>query len=52
MNGSFIEVNLRMETSVPGIYAIGDVTGKMMLAHAASAQGIIAVETCWEEPGN
>jgi len=44
MSRSFIEVNLRMETSVPGIYAIGDVTGKMMLAHAASAQGIIAVE--------
>lgn len=44
MNGSFIEINPRMETSVPGIYAIGDVTGKMMLAHAASAQGIVAVE--------
>ena len=44
MKGSFIEVNSRMETAVPGIYAIGDVTGKMMLAHAASAQGIVAVE--------
>jgi dihydrolipoamide dehydrogenase len=44
MNGSFIEVNSRLETSIPGIYAIGDVTGKMMLAHAASAQGIVAVE--------
>jgi dihydrolipoamide dehydrogenase len=44
LNGSFIEVNSRMETAVPGIYAIGDVTGKMMLAHAASAQGIVAVE--------
>jgi dihydrolipoamide dehydrogenase len=44
MKGSFIEVNSRMETTVPGIYAIGDVTGKMMLAHAASAQGILAVE--------
>jgi len=42
--GSFIEVNSRMETNVPGIYAIGDVTGKMMLAHAASVQGIVAVE--------
>lgn len=39
-----IVVNERMETSVPGIYAIGDVTGKMMLAHVASHQGIVAVE--------
>ncbi len=37
-----IEVNRQMETSVPGIYAIGDVTGKWMLAHAASHQGLIA----------
>lgn len=44
MDKSFIEVNSRMETNVPGIYAVGDVTGKMMLAHAASAQGIVAVE--------
>ena len=32
-----------METSVPGVYAIGDVTGKSMLAHVASAQGKVAV---------
>ena len=31
-------------TNVPGIYAIGDVTGKMMLAHVAEAQGIVAAE--------
>lgn len=37
-----IAVNDRMETSVPGIYAIGDVTGKYMLAHVASHQGIVA----------
>src|SRR5579871_6293356 len=37
-----IPVNDRMQTSVPGIYAIGDVTGKYMLAHVASHQGIIA----------
>jgi dihydrolipoamide dehydrogenase len=37
-----IAVNEKMETSVPGIYAIGDVTGKYMLAHVASHQGIIA----------
>jgi dihydrolipoamide dehydrogenase len=37
-----IAVNDKMETNVPGIYAIGDVTGKYMLAHVASHQGIIA----------
>jgi dihydrolipoamide dehydrogenase len=37
-----IPVNEKMETNVPGIYAIGDVTGKYMLAHVASHQGIIA----------
>ncbi|CAM0116816.1 dihydrolipoyl dehydrogenase [Rhabdochlamydiaceae symbiont of Dictyostelium giganteum] len=37
-----ILVNDKMETSVPGIYAIGDVTGKVMLAHVASHQGIVA----------
>jgi dihydrolipoamide dehydrogenase len=39
-----IPVNDRMETAVPGIYAIGDVTGIMMLAHVASRQGIVAAE--------
>lgn len=37
-----IEVNDKMETVIPGIYAIGDVTGKAMLAHVASHQGIVA----------
>jgi dihydrolipoamide dehydrogenase len=37
-----IEVNDKMETSVKGIYAIGDVTGKWMLAHVAAHQGIVA----------
>ncbi|HEY9660777.1 MAG TPA: dihydrolipoyl dehydrogenase [Allocoleopsis sp.] len=45
----FIPVNDRMEVlkdgePVPHLWAIGDATGKMMLAHAASAQGIVAVE--------
>jgi dihydrolipoamide dehydrogenase len=39
-----ILVNEYMETNVPGIYAIGDVVGKAMLAHVASAQGKAAVE--------
>ncbi|MFM8551361.1 MAG: dihydrolipoyl dehydrogenase [Nitrospiraceae bacterium] len=37
-----ILVNDRMETNVKGIYAIGDVVGKAMLAHVASAQGKVA----------
>lgn len=37
-----IEVNERMETHVPGIYAIGDITAIAMLAHVASHQGIVA----------
>lgn len=40
----FVEINEKMQTSVPNIYAIGDVTGKLMLAHVASAMGIIAAE--------
>lgn len=39
-----ITVDNRMQTSVEGIYAIGDVTGGIMLAHLASAEGIVAVE--------
>lgn len=41
---SGIQVNSRMETNVAGIYAIGDVTGQSMLAHTASAAGIVAAE--------
>ena len=37
-----IVANDKMETNVPGIYAVGDVTGKVMLAHVASHQGIVA----------
>jgi len=44
MDGLFIKVDGRMETNVDRVYAIGDVIGKMMLAHAASAEGIVAVE--------
>ena len=40
----FIQIDERMATNVPGIWAIGDVTGKLMLAHVASAQGIVAAE--------
>ncbi|MBR6248731.1 MAG: dihydrolipoyl dehydrogenase [Muribaculaceae bacterium] len=40
-----IEVNNEMETSVSGVYAIGDVNGLCMLAHAASAQGQVALNS-------
>lgn len=40
----FIEVDGQRRTSVPNIYAIGDVTGDPMLAHKASHEGIVAVE--------
>jgi dihydrolipoamide dehydrogenase len=40
----FIDVDERMATNVPGIWAIGDVTGKLLLAHTASAQGILCAE--------
>ena len=39
-----VQVNEKMETNVPGIYAVGDVTDKILLAHVASHQGVIAVE--------
>lgn len=49
LNRGFIPVNDKMQVlsdgkAVPHLWAIGDATGKMMLAHAASAQGIIAIE--------
>lgn len=44
MEGSNLKVNSDFETSESGIYAIGDVIKGKQLAHAASAQGIVAVE--------
>jgi dihydrolipoamide dehydrogenase len=40
----FVQIDERMATSIPGLWAIGDVTGKLMLAHVASAQGIVCAE--------
>lgn len=39
-----IIVNEKMETNIPGIYAIGDVIGGQLLAHVASAEGIVAAK--------
>ena len=41
---AFITIDERMATSAEGIWAIGDVTGKLMLAHVASAMGIVCAE--------
>jgi len=46
----FLEIDDNMATTVPHLWAIGDATGKMMLAHAASAQGVIAVENICDRP--
>src|SRR3954451_19957128 len=40
-----IEIDARGRTNVENVYAIGDVTGKMMLAHTAEAMGVVAAET-------
>jgi len=40
----FIEIDDRLATNIAGIWAIGDVTGKLLLAHVASAQGIVCAE--------
>ncbi len=39
-----VQIDERMATNVPGIWAIGDVTAKLMLAHVGSAQGIVCAE--------
>ncbi len=40
----FVEIDEKMATNMPGIWAIGDVTGKLMLAHVGSAMGIVCAE--------
>lgn len=40
----FIQVNETYQTSIPNIYAIGDVSGPPLLAHAASHEGVVAAE--------
>lgn len=41
----FVEIDANMRTNVENIYAIGDCTGKLALAHVASAQALVAAET-------
>lgn len=40
----FVEIDEKMATNIPGIWAVGDVTGKLMLAHVGSAMGIVCAE--------
>jgi dihydrolipoamide dehydrogenase len=45
-----IQTNDRLQTNITGLYAIGDLNGKSMLAHTASEEGIIAIENiCGED---
>jgi dihydrolipoamide dehydrogenase len=43
-DGGAIAIDDRMATNIPGVWAIGDVTAKLMLAHVGSAMGIVAAE--------
>jgi dihydrolipoamide dehydrogenase len=44
MDGPFVKVDGQMKTSVPGLYAIGDIVGNPMLAHKATHEGEVAAE--------
>ena len=44
MERGFVRVSPRMETSVKGVYAIGDMAGAPLLAHKAMAEGVVAAE--------
>lgn len=44
MNGRAIKVDGAYQTSIPGVYAVGDVSSPVQLAHVASAQGVACVE--------
>ena len=45
MERGFVKVSSTMETSVKGVYAIGDMAGAPLLAHKAMAEGVVAAET-------
>ena len=52
MERGAIKVNERMETNLPGVYAIGDAVGGIMLAHVASAEGMVAAENIAGKPAS
>ncbi len=43
-DNGYVRVNPQLETSIPGVYAIGDLIGGKLLAHKASHEGLVAVE--------
>lgn len=45
-----LRTNEKMETGIKGIYAVGDVVGKKMLAHVASREGIVAIDNALGKP--
>ena len=45
-----IIVDTRMQTNIPGIYAVGDVASRYLLAHVASAEGKVAAQNCLGNP--
>ena len=47
-NGKIL-VNAQMQTNIPGIYAVGDVASRYLLAHVASAEGKVAAQNCFGE---
>lgn len=47
-----VAVNKRMQTNIENIYAIGDCNGGVMLAHVASAEGVVAVESIMQKHPN
>lgn len=49
MNRGFVQVDEYLRTNIPNIYAIGDITGKIQLAHVASAQGLVAAHNATGE---
>jgi dihydrolipoamide dehydrogenase len=51
-NRGAVVVNKNMQTNVPNIYAVGDSTAGVMLAHVASSEGIVAVESIMGNKSN
>jgi dihydrolipoamide dehydrogenase len=50
LDGGWVPVDETLQTNVPGVYAIGDVTRHQLLAHVASHQGVLAVEGIAGQP--
>ena len=52
MNNGFANIDKMMKTNMKNVFAIGDVTGKLMLAHTASKQGLIVADIIHNELNN